>query len=431
MTHIVATFDALHSRFYEEGTESGSTPLGDEDANITITNLTINHDIQLRWLVQETAGGEGASTDDWRPQFDINGDGYNVLSSASLGIRSYGNSVLTDGAATTNRATNGLTDPGTGSFVAGECEDLNGIIEDLAVTASNFTELLYAIRVRTLSGELVNGDVVSFRLSYNGGSPGMVNSVTPQIQIGAASVTFSGTGLASTLAFGSGSVSGDVSLAGTGLASTLATGNGVVSGDVSLAGTGLASTLAFGTGAVTENVAFDGSGLGSTLTFGSGSLSGDVTFAGSSLSSTLDFGAGSLSGDVSLEGTGFASTLATGTGTVSGDAANVTLEGAGLASTLALGSGTTTGTVTFDGSAQSSTLAFGDGSISGDSTLVGSGLASTLDAGLGAVRGPVSLEGTGLASTISFGAGSIIEPNSPVTGSGTRIVKGGDFLLRI
>ncbi len=75
----------------------------------------------------------------------------------------------------------GIGNPGSGSFVAGEQESKNGLIEDRQLTASNFTEHVFAIRL--ISANLVNTDTLDFRLRLNGAD--FTNDVVPGITIGA------------------------------------------------------------------------------------------------------------------------------------------------------------------------------------------------------------------------------------------------------
>ena len=178
MTHAVFTPAVDAFRFYQSGTESGSTPLANQGTNITVNVDSGNVAFQLRYRVQETGGADGASTDDYGLQRDIDGGGYATITGATTGIIASA-SGLTNDAASTNRATNGITD-GTGSFVAGEqCTD--GLLDDSQLTASNFTEHVWGGTV--VAADVSNGNVISFRVSLNGGTPGITNSVTPTITI--------------------------------------------------------------------------------------------------------------------------------------------------------------------------------------------------------------------------------------------------------
>lgn len=175
-THLTFTPAVNAFRFYEDGTESGSTPIANQDTNIN-RNVDVNSKVHLRYRVQETGGADGASTDDYQLQVSINGGGFNNVSPSSTGARADSASSLTGESASTNRATNGITD-GSGSFVAGEQSE-SGIVTDRQLTGSNFTEHVWALLL--IASDLSNNDVLQFRISLNGGNPGITNSVTPQI----------------------------------------------------------------------------------------------------------------------------------------------------------------------------------------------------------------------------------------------------------
>jgi len=87
---------------------------------------------------------------------------------------SFNSSNLTDGNATTNRLTGG-----TNSFVAGKISE-DGEVDNLQITASNYTELLYALTLK--AAELADGDTIDFKVYRNGA---VVNTytVTPRITI--------------------------------------------------------------------------------------------------------------------------------------------------------------------------------------------------------------------------------------------------------
>ncbi len=87
-------------------------------------------------------------------------------------------SQLTDGAVTTDRST-GITNPGSGSFVAGEQESNNGLIEDHRLTGDNFTEHVFALKL--ISADLVDTNTLGFRLLLNGST--ITNAFEPVITI--------------------------------------------------------------------------------------------------------------------------------------------------------------------------------------------------------------------------------------------------------
>lgn len=183
MGHDVFTPEFAGWRFYGDGTETGASPLAAEDTNITVNVDGGDVQVQIRCMVQEIGGGSigGATTDDYQLQeavakFDIN--------ASSSKLQADSGSSLTDGSATTNRATDGVTDGG-GSFVAGEQEASNGLIEDHQLTADNFTEHVFAFKV--IAADVVDAETLDLRLTLNGGNPGMTNTVVPRITIEKAS----------------------------------------------------------------------------------------------------------------------------------------------------------------------------------------------------------------------------------------------------
>lgn len=181
-------------RFYDDDAgEAASTPLANQDTNITVNLDGGNVALQLRELIQNTTAVAGAAGDDYALQFSINGGAFATVTGATTGVIASTSGLTNDGA-TTNRATNGITD-GTGSFVAGEqCTD--GTLDNHALTASNFTEHVWGVTL--VAADLSDGDVITFRTSLNGGAPGMTNSVTPTITADITAPTFDGE-MASTL----------------------------------------------------------------------------------------------------------------------------------------------------------------------------------------------------------------------------------------
>lgn len=102
-------------------------------------------------------------------------------------------SALTDGAATTNRATNGISDPGAGVFVVGVQEANDGLIANHQLTGGDFTEHVWGLTL--IAADLADADTLDFRLLLNG-SP-ITATVTPRITVAAgtiaATTAFSGT----------------------------------------------------------------------------------------------------------------------------------------------------------------------------------------------------------------------------------------------
>jgi len=158
------TVTGTNFRLYEDGTESGSTPIEAEKRFIIRDALSMDSNLHIRILLQETGGASGAITDDYQLQYNLNSAGWNNITSSSSVVKGFNSINLTDGGATTNRGTNGITD-GTGSFVAGKISE-DGLLDDFQLTASNFTEVLYSVTL--VSADLSFGDTINFQILLNG-----------------------------------------------------------------------------------------------------------------------------------------------------------------------------------------------------------------------------------------------------------------------
>jgi hypothetical protein len=130
-------------------------------------------------MVQETGGANGNATDDYHIEYRVDGGGWVAVAAASLRVQAYPSSQLTDAGVTTNRAVDGLTDPGAGIFVQGEQEEGNGVIDDRFISANNFSEHVFAIILIALDN--THGELIEFRLIV---TPGVIHQdVTPGITI--------------------------------------------------------------------------------------------------------------------------------------------------------------------------------------------------------------------------------------------------------
>lgn len=174
--------DADKFRLYFDGTESGSSPRAAEDVNITGVNVDSDVQVHVRIRVVETGQGDGASTDDYHLMRSLNGAGFSVIDGSSLFVRSDPGSGLVDGAVSTNRTTNGITNPGSGLFNNGEQEEVNGVIEDRLLLGGDYTEHVWAVLLR--SADLANGDFVEFRVTLNGtANADDISSINPRIDV--------------------------------------------------------------------------------------------------------------------------------------------------------------------------------------------------------------------------------------------------------
>jgi hypothetical protein len=173
------TFTQRAFRFYEDGSESGSSAVDSQDTNIN-RQTDSDSNLALRLSVQETANSGGASTDDWQLQYSKNGGAYTDVTGSSSNVKGYNSGSLTDAGATTNRATNGISDPGTGSFVAGLISE-DGLLDNHQLTAANYTEHLFSLTI--IAADTAAGDTLDFRILYKGAATNMTYSVTPRITI--------------------------------------------------------------------------------------------------------------------------------------------------------------------------------------------------------------------------------------------------------
>jgi len=164
-------------RFYEDGSETGSTAIAAESTNITRSVVAGNSALQLRYGVQESGAGSasGATTDDYQVQYAKNGGAYTSVGAATTNVRAFPSANLTDAAATTQRLS-----AGSGSFVAGEIDEADGIVTDWQLTANNFSELLYSLEL--VSADLAHNDTLDFRVLRNG-AVFNTYSVTPRITV--------------------------------------------------------------------------------------------------------------------------------------------------------------------------------------------------------------------------------------------------------
>ncbi len=170
--------DADAWRFYEDGTESGSSAIDAQDTSIT-RDVNSNSQVHIRYRVQEIGAGAiaGATTDDYIIEYRLNGGGSWVgITTTSNRVQVDTGSALTDDGATTDRATEGIS-AGSGSFFAGVQEEGDGEITDFQHQADNHTEHVWALLF--VADDFTDADTIDFRMRINGGA--MDNSVVPRI----------------------------------------------------------------------------------------------------------------------------------------------------------------------------------------------------------------------------------------------------------
>lgn len=166
-------------RFYDsDAGEAASAPLANQDIDITVDVDGGNVALQYRVRVDETGSADGSTMDDYQANYDKNSGGVTALTTTDSGDGIHAVAAgLTNDAATTDRGTNGISNPGSGSFVAGEQSD-DGLVDDMQLTADNFTEHAYGIEI--IAANVSDGDV--FDLSITGVAA-LVDNTTPRITI--------------------------------------------------------------------------------------------------------------------------------------------------------------------------------------------------------------------------------------------------------
>lgn len=165
-------------RFYDDDAgEAASTALAAEDINHTI-NADSNVAFQFRARIDETGGADGTTMHDYQVQYAKNGGIATDLTTTDSGdgIRAVA-AGLTNDNATTDRSSEPISNPGSGSFVAGEQSD-DGLVDNMQLTANNFTEHAYGIEI--VSANVADTDYFEFSFSSPGG---IVNNVTPRMTV--------------------------------------------------------------------------------------------------------------------------------------------------------------------------------------------------------------------------------------------------------
>ena len=170
-----ADFNAF--RFYDDDAgEAASTQLAAQDTNHSI-NADSNVAFQLRARIDEVGGADGDAMNDISLFYSKNSGTFVVVPTSDTGdgIRAV-LAGLTNDAATTDRSSDPISNPGGGSFVAGEqCSD--GVLDDYLLTNSNFTE--HAFGVEFVSANVANNDTFDFEFSGKIGD----NNVVPRMTI--------------------------------------------------------------------------------------------------------------------------------------------------------------------------------------------------------------------------------------------------------
>lgn len=159
-------------RFYEDGTEAGSTAIAAQDTNIT-RNPSSAPQLLLRVGIQETSGFNGELTDDWSLKVSKNGGAYVDVTTTSSNVKAFNSGSLTEAAATTERLTGG-----TGSWNAGAVSE-DGVVDNIRLIQNRHMEVLYALSL--VAADLAGGDALDFRVYLNGAA--ITYTITPRITV--------------------------------------------------------------------------------------------------------------------------------------------------------------------------------------------------------------------------------------------------------
>ena len=180
--------DADKFRFYEDDSDGGtseatSTPIAAEDTDLTSRDVNSDSDLHLRWNVQETGGLTGPFTNEQYLWASVNSGTYFQITTSTSEVKADSGSELVNGADTTNRTTDGISD-GTGSFFGGEQSEL-GIITGRFLQANDFNESVFSITL--ISADLSDADTIDFKLTENNAPPPDISeeiqSIIPRITV--------------------------------------------------------------------------------------------------------------------------------------------------------------------------------------------------------------------------------------------------------
>ena len=167
------SLDQTSFRFYAaNGDEAASTPIAPQNQNI-VTPQSVA--IQLRVRVQNGNATAGQTTDDYHLFASINGGARQQVNDTNTPYLDGGSSGMANNSATTNRL-----GAGSGSFVGGKTAITAAGMQDIQVTGSNFTELVWSIN----PGVTAVGSVVDFFVYRNGVPITGSYTITPRLTVG-------------------------------------------------------------------------------------------------------------------------------------------------------------------------------------------------------------------------------------------------------
>ena len=165
MTHHVFALDQASFRGRnDDGNETTATWIDVANNN---WSQALDTNFRVRFLVQESGAGTASGTLDAQLQYDINGGGWNNVTTSSTNVRAVAATPTSlDGTATTQQV-------GSGTFVAGEISE-DGLAAQVSLSGDDETEVEFVLQLR--SADLSGGETVNLRITDASTTPSWTNS---------------------------------------------------------------------------------------------------------------------------------------------------------------------------------------------------------------------------------------------------------------
>lgn len=161
----------------DNGTETTATWMAAENVDLSKTDTDLT--FRIRFVIDETL--LGAVSRVFKLQYRKNAGSWTIVDGASTNIRSIASANFADGAATTRQLTSG-----SGTFVAGSMDEVDGAVASITFGEDNLTEVEFCAQLR--SADVAPGDTVDLRVvEYDGGVVVALAAYThqPTISVGA------------------------------------------------------------------------------------------------------------------------------------------------------------------------------------------------------------------------------------------------------
>lgn len=158
--------------FYDDGTESGSVIIGAKNTNPTLEVDTIYF---FRAGAEETAGNRWNNAE-INFEYNLNGGGWNPVTTASSVVRAVSSINVTDGDDTTQRMT-------AFTFITNNTAvDDSGTMNTVADPQNDGFEVLFVFQIQ--SGDVVDSDSIELRILHSAGSAfDVVNQTNPTVTV--------------------------------------------------------------------------------------------------------------------------------------------------------------------------------------------------------------------------------------------------------